>query len=184
MKYLVVQDWQSTHGNHAGMVHMCKLLIDKYPNEYELFVIEYPKFNESHNGLLKKILNKINQKIYQITFPYKLHNLCKPMFTKLKKRDEVFLLEYLIPLVSQYKLASYIRRNYPYVRIYALSHLTVKLFKKTIIRNNPSVIQKWADPIDKMLTLGTSLSIFFNEMGIKKIKLAQDSIMLIMSIII
>ena len=38
MKYLIVQDWNSTHDNHAGMVHMCRLLVDKYPNEYEMFV--------------------------------------------------------------------------------------------------------------------------------------------------
>ena len=24
MIYLIVQDWQNTHGNHAGMHHLCK----------------------------------------------------------------------------------------------------------------------------------------------------------------
>ena len=39
MKYLIVQDWPSTHGNHAGMKHMCDLLVERYPNEYELYII-------------------------------------------------------------------------------------------------------------------------------------------------
>ena len=34
MKYLVVQDWPNTHGNHAGMVHMSDMLVEKYPGEY------------------------------------------------------------------------------------------------------------------------------------------------------
>ena len=24
MIYFIVQDWQNTHGNHAGMLHLCK----------------------------------------------------------------------------------------------------------------------------------------------------------------
>ena len=43
MKYLIVQDWRSTHGNHAGMKHMCDLLVAKYPDEYKMFVKECPR---------------------------------------------------------------------------------------------------------------------------------------------
>ena len=43
MKYLIVQDWLSTHGNHAGMKHMCDLLVTKYPDEYKMFVKECPR---------------------------------------------------------------------------------------------------------------------------------------------
>ena len=47
MKYLIVQDWQSTHGNHAGMVHMCKLLKEKWPDEYEVYIKPLPRtFNK------------------------------------------------------------------------------------------------------------------------------------------
>ena len=42
MNYLVVQDWPSTHGNHAGMLHMCNMLKSKYPNDYEVVVLKSP----------------------------------------------------------------------------------------------------------------------------------------------
>lgn len=55
MKYLIVQDWPSTHGNHAGMVHMCKLLQKKYPTEYEVIIKRNPKtFKYKSNKLYNK----------------------------------------------------------------------------------------------------------------------------------
>lgn len=54
MKYLIVQDWLSTHSNYASMKHMCNLLVVKYPNEYKMFVKESPQTWNSP----KKIMNK------------------------------------------------------------------------------------------------------------------------------
>ena len=42
MKYLIAQDWQNTHGNHAGMVHMCRLLCQNYPDKYTMLVKDCP----------------------------------------------------------------------------------------------------------------------------------------------
>ena len=77
MKYLIVQDWQSTHGNHAGMKHMCDLLVAKYHGEYEMYVKECPKLWKSPKTLVEKIrwhiydkhvkrryINKTYQKLY------------------------------------------------------------------------------------------------------------------------
>ena len=55
MKYLIVQDWSNTHGNHAGMKHMCDMLVDKYPKEYELYVKGFPKEWKNTRTILKKI---------------------------------------------------------------------------------------------------------------------------------
>ena len=38
MKYLIVQEWMNTKGNHAGMKHMCDLLVEKFPGKYEMVV--------------------------------------------------------------------------------------------------------------------------------------------------
>lgn len=101
MKYLIVQDWQSTHGNHAGMVHMCEMLKEKWPEEYEIFVKDSPKSSKpiSGNWLKRKLIGKYR---YYKGMYYKKHtclqnylSLCQPMFEKLKEGDEVFLLEYL-----------------------------------------------------------------------------------------
>lgn len=56
MKYLIVQEWENTKNNHAGMKHMCDLLVEKYPDKYEMIVNPAPKERKlSRNFILKKI---------------------------------------------------------------------------------------------------------------------------------
>ena len=59
MKYLIVQDWRSTHGNHAGMKHMCNLLEEKYPAKYEVYVKDIPKEWEKPKTFFEKIRWKL-----------------------------------------------------------------------------------------------------------------------------
>ena len=176
MKYLIVQDWQSTHGNHAGMKHMCDLLVAKYPDEYKMFVKECPRTWKSPRTFMEKICWRLYGKYakeYYLkkTYPREYLKLCIPMFSNLKAGDEVFLLEYLLPWASQYELACYIRENYPKVKIYALSHLTGKYFDEMTAKE-PDLIQKWAKPVDKLLTLGSSLSSYFEKAGVAKEKIS------------
>lgn len=176
MKYLIVQDWQSTHGNHAGMKHMCDLLVAKYPDEYKVFVKECPRTWKSPRTFMEKICWRLYGKYakehyLKKTYPLEYLELCSPMFSNLKAGDEVFLLEYLLPWASQYELACYIRENYPKVKIYALSHLTGKYFDEMTAKE-PDLIQKWAKPVDKLLTLGSSLSSYFEKAGVSKEKIS------------
>lgn len=176
MKYLIVQDWRSTHGNHAGMKHMCDMLVDKYPTEYEVYVKEMLKEWKEPKTFLEKIQWKLfgaraKKKYLETIYPKEYMELCQPMFGKLKDGDEVFLLEYLLPWASQYELACYIRKNYPKVKIYALSHLTCKYFNK-MTAQEPELIKKWSEPVDKLLTLGPSLSAYFEKAGIPQSKIS------------
>lgn len=176
MKYLIVQDWQSTHGNHAGMKHMCDLLVAKYPDEYKMFVKECPRNWKSPRTFMEKICWRLYGKYAKEhyltkTYPLEYLELCSPMFSNLTAGDEVFLLEYLLPWASQYELACYIRENYPKVKIYALSHLTGKYFDEMTAKE-PDLIQKWAKPVDKLLTLGSSLSSYFEKAGVSKEKIS------------
>lgn len=176
MKYLIVQDWLSTHGNHAGMKHMCDLLVTKYPDEYKMFVKECPRTWKSPRTFMEKICWRLHGKYakehyLKKTYPLEYLELCSPMFSNLKAGDEVFLLEYILPWASQYELACYIRENFPKVKIYALSHLTGKYFDE-MTTNDPDLIQKWAKPVDKLLTLGSSLSSYFEKVGIPKEKIS------------
>lgn len=173
MRYLIVQDWLNTQGNHAGMVHMCKLLCESYPNDYEVIIKPIPTdYSIRKYGIFGKLLNRFyyslkRKKYERIVYPNQYLTLCNNLFNKLKPGDEVFLLEYLIPWVSQYELACYIRSNYPDIKIYALSHLTVKLFKE-IINSKENTVEKWAKPVTKLLTLGNSLSNYFESVGIPR----------------
>lgn len=176
MKYLIVQDWRSTHGNHAGMKHMCDMLVEKYPSEYKMFVKGFPREWKPVKTLWEKIQWKLvgarEKKHYlEKTYPQEYLQLCQPMFAKLQDSDEIFLLEYMLPWASQYELACYIRENYPKVKIYALSHLTGKYFDEMTAKD-PNLIQKWAKPVDKLLTLGSSLSSYFEKAGIPKEKIS------------
>lgn len=176
MKYLIVQDWQSTHGNHAGMKHMCDLLVAKYPDEYKVFVKECPRTWKSPRTFMEKICWRLYGKYAKEhyltkTYPLEYLGLCSPLFSNLKAGDEVFLLEYMLPWASQYELACYIRENYPKVKIYALSHLTGKYFDE-MTSKDPDLIQKWAKPVDKLLTLGSSLSSYFEKAGVSKEKIS------------
>lgn len=176
MKYLIVQDWKPTHGNHAGMVHMCQMLVDRYPDQYQMFVREEPQYPKPRKGLghyIDKVCNKLRlandgnpiNHYLSIIFYNEYLGLCKPMFERLKDDDEVFLLEYLTFTAPQYKLACYIREHFPKVKIFALSHLTV-IDLQHYSKRRGNVVRKWAKPIDKMLTLGSSLSAYFHERGI------------------
>lgn len=182
MKYLIVQDWASTHGNHAGMVHMCQMLVERYPDQYKMIVMEQPSNPKSRQGFghfidsvcyklrIKNEGNPINH-YYNVVFPNRLMEHCSEMFKNFTSGDEVFLLEYLTFNAPQYRLARYIRMNYPFVRIYALSHLTVETYRD-YCNQHGNVIKKWAKPIDKMMTFGSSLSRYFESMGIAHEKIS------------
>lgn len=176
MNYLVVQDWKNTHGNHAGMVHMCKLLEQLHPNQYKVLIKNQPNLFVSEKspwGQIKRIWNHFIAKPYYLkhTFPKECMNLCSSMFNTLKPGDRVFLLEYLSEATPQLQLANYIRVNFPKVKICTLSHLTVDYFKNCQ-SSNREYFEKWSAPVDKMLTLGTSLSSYFEKQGISKDKIS------------
>lgn len=67
MKYLIVQDWQSTHGNHAGMKHMCDLLVAKYPDEYKMFVKECPRTWKSPRTFMEKYVGDFMENMQKNT---------------------------------------------------------------------------------------------------------------------
>lgn len=165
MKYLIVQDWPSTSGNHAGMMHMCNMLVNKFPLEYKVLVMkDIPDQTLSKRLIIRKIqLLKFQYYDIQMKFYKKYLDLCDEMFGELKCDDEVFLLEYLFPRVSQYELAKYIKKHFPYVKLYALSHLTPSYLQTQKHINR--LIRKWSTPIDKMLTLGSSLTRYLIDNG-------------------
>lgn len=170
MKYLIVQDWQNTHGNHAGMVHMCKLLCQKYPDKYRMFVKECPAPMPKRNRVMARLLRWYDTMVYRTQYAREYIELCQPMFKDLKAGDEVFLLEYHWPATSQYELAQYIRQNNPHVRINVLSHLTPTWYRN--IKGSTKMILKWEELVDRQLTLGSSLTQYFQTLGIASNKIS------------
>lgn len=171
MRYLIVQDWDNTHGNHAGMVHMCRLLCEKAPNDYKMIVKDCPPpIKQRTNPFIRKLMGWYDRRTYKKEFVQDYMNICRDMFSSLKTGDEVFLLEYNWPPTTQYELACYIKEHYADVKIYALSHLTPTYFEQQ--RNVRERILTWDKPIDKHLTLGSSLSTYFQKIGIRPEKIS------------
>ena len=171
MKYLIVQDWCSTRGNHAGMVHMCKLLCARYPTEYKMVVVEEPKYCYHGKNVFSTFYCRILSWVKKhIVFPLDIKKSCKQVLSELNESDEVFLLEYLFPNVNQYVIARLLRNEKKSVRIYALSHLTPKFMSENAMPS--STIKKWSLPIDVMLTLGSSLSGYLVKCGVDSLKIS------------
>ena len=170
MKYLICQQWDNLRGNHAGFPHICHLLEQKYPDQYVVIEKSTPTRRRTRKNKFSRLLFKYIDNRDLIKRNYEEYILlCSNMFQTLREGDEVFLLEYNLPIVSQYELAKYIRNNFKGVRLYALSHLTPSYFEKDHVRKK---IVKWDSCIDKQLTLGSSLSQYLKGIGIKPQKIS------------
>jgi glycosyltransferase involved in cell wall biosynthesis len=164
MKYLICQDWENTTNNHAGIKHMCVLLKTKYSDSYEL-VINSDKIGNPSKSIFKRlrwlfIVNIIN--------PIVLIYTAFVLLFKLRKGDEVYLLEYMEVISPQYYLPKIIRKFKPYIKFAGLVHLTPQVLRT---RYTKKKIKEWSILVDKIFTLGTSLTDFFLEEGIPKNKL-------------
>lgn len=180
MKYLVVQDWESTHGNHAGMVHMCKMLVEAYPNKYQMIVQQYPFDSKADRTISKSIYNYIRThrpfrrlapRFRQLIIDHRNKHVIEELCRKLRGDDEVFLLEYMLYESFQNVIAGYLKKHYKDVRVYALSHLTPSKYE-SLEHERHINIREWECLTDKMLTLGTSLSNYLIKNGVDKNKIS------------
>lgn len=169
MKYLVVQEWDNTKGNHAGMSHMCDMLIDRYPGEYTKITKAPPRPLPSHNKIVSRLLGWYDRKQWENEWNNDYMTICQSMFDKLREGDEVFLLEYNWPGASQYKLARYIKRNFPYIKIRTLSHITPTLYQRM---NAEKFVFEWSLIADTVMTMGHDLTNYFERLGVPRHKLS------------
>jgi glycosyltransferase involved in cell wall biosynthesis len=171
MKYLIVQEWKNTKGNHAGMKHMCDLLARKYPEKYR--VISRSPMPRQKTGRTR-IANFIYYRLYLIEYYFKYVRAFKKQFDKVLSKheaeDEFFLMEYMLPMIDQLSMAKKIREVCGDVRIYGMAHLTPSNLSKCF--NDESKLKSWAAPVDKVLTLGTSLGSYLESVGIPSNKIS------------
>jgi len=177
MKHLIVQDWINTSGNHAGMVHMCKLLCEKYPNDYRMYIQPCP-INEREGSFIHWLYRRCHTHILNRLLPYLLEHdtsktkrkIINDLFKELNDGDDVFLLEYMLKHSDQIYFARYIKEHFRNVRIHALSHLTVQDYKE--FSKDWLDVKEWASYTDTILTLGSSLSTFFKDSDIAEDKIS------------
>jgi len=165
MRYLICQDWENTTNNHAGMKHMSNLLKSKFPDEYKVHVFADRLGNKKRNLLGKiewriitMIINPLNYFLFGLYLSFKL-----------KEGDQVFLLEYMEKITPQNYIARVIKTFKPKIKVWGLVHLTPLVLENAF---GNAEIQRWTKPIDKILTMGSSLSSYFIKMGLPQSKIS------------
>lgn len=149
MIYFIVQDWQNTHGNHAGMHHLCKEI--ERLDSSNVKVVMVP--NVRIRGRNVKIIQNFLYILFSIYLSLRIENGSK-----------VFLMEYLLPTHNQFFIAKILRRMKK-VKLFGLAHL-VPADLKFVFKGDFDKMLSWTKPLDGLLTLGTSLTTFLISKGV------------------
>ena len=143
MIYFIVQDWQNTHGNHAGMRHLCKEIERLDSSNVKVVVVP----NVRIRGRNIKIIQNFLYILFSIYLCLRIENSSK-----------VFLMEYLLPTHNQFFIAKILRRMKK-VKLFGLAHL-VPADLEFVFKGDFNKMLSWTKPLDGLLTLGTSLTTF------------------------
>lgn len=147
MIHIVCHDFKSTSGNHAGMRHLYQE-ITKKKSKTKLYIL-------NNRGVGVRYCNRLIA-LY-VTF--------KMVFTY-QKGDKFLFTEDLFKGSFQTWMISIVHFFCKKAPIYAMVHLTpahlMKSFSKTQIR-------KEAKKVTSLITLGSSLTAFFNDIGIHNV---------------
>ena len=163
MKYLICQEWKNTKGNHAGMVHLCKLIMNKNPEDYKVIIVPDIIIYFS-NKIMNSFQGKMQSYLYNILYFF----ITLKLLLKIKKGDTVFLLEYLLKEKNQFYLAKTLRFVFGNeIYIYGLAHLTPVILNKIFTKKE---LKGYSSVLDYNLTLGSSLSEYLISNGIEKEK--------------
>lgn len=166
MNYIFCQNWINTAGNHAGMKHMCELLKNKYQNKYTptIFPDNRAKFIRSKNKyfcfLKAYIFDTIWIPVYHFISIFHV-------LLKIRNKDTLILLEYLLPIYSQLGIAKIFKLFRPKVKRIALVHLTPSSLQSFF--SNKEIL-KWSEQVDNILTFGSSLTTYLTESGVEQSK--------------
>lgn len=160
MIYLICYDWLSTRGNHAGMSHLCDMLVNRYADIYALKKIQFKHVvwlpSKYICRKIDKCIDKFNNLVFELRF--------KKILRSLQDNDTIVLMEYLHPIEDQSKYALLIRKQNVKVNIIGLVHLTPSAL--TDLGVGAKNIEYWVKPIDRIITFGHSLSDWLVSIGV------------------
>lgn len=147
MIYIVCNDFKSTSGNHAGMRHLYEQICQSDANT-KLYVL-------NKNGVGVKKMNRV------IAFYTALK-----LVLSYKKGDKFLFTEYMFKGSFHSFIISFIKIFYPEAPIYAMAHLTPRDIEK---HYSIKQIRKEAARVNKIITLGSSLTKYFNGLGVNNV---------------
>ncbi len=167
MIYLICQDWANTSNNHAGIKYLCNQLQKQYPQDYSSIVIPafFNDFQLKKNPIVAKIqflVARHRHKIY-------VRKLFKQLSPKINKQDKIILMEYLEKFLPMVCFAERFKEIHPTVPLFAMVHLVPSRLDKSF--STFEELDKWLKPIDKVITLGHSLTDYLTGRGISRNKI-------------
>lgn len=159
MIYLVNQEWTNTSKNHAGMKYLCSKLQEKFPEHFKSICIKDYYVEIKKGWLARKVQH------YLVTWQYKkrLNTIFQYLKANLKDGDMVVLMEYYERLYPQVSLAQRLKTLNTNFSVYSMVHLVPRGLDAAF---QDTEFEEWAKPIDKFITLGSSLSAYLTKRGI------------------
>lgn len=158
MIYLICQTWTNTSNNHAGIKYLCNRLQEMYPDLYYCYCIPDYYVQINRNFLLRKL----QYAFVQMKYHGKMKSIIKDIQIRMSSCDKVFLMEYMELLYPQLYMAKQIKRLFPDIPVYAMIHLVPAILERNF--NNKSFFY-WMNSVDKIFTLGTSLTTYLVKRG-------------------
>ena len=166
MVYLLCYDWLSTRGNHAGMSHLCDMLVERYPDEMVVIKNYQPKATKYFPyQRINRVIDNYRVLVQNWIFQKKFQK----MLTQIKDGDTVLLMEYIHPLVNQTNFAKQIKYRNPNVKVVGLAHLTPSALAELNVGSDN--MSYWEKPVDAIMTLGHSLSDWLIQQGVSEKKI-------------
>lgn len=165
MNYLICQDWINTGNNHAGIKYLCNKLQELYPTQFVSIAI--PDF--THTDSNYRFVKSLNFRCAKLRHWIYRHELVKQLLKKIHSKDKIFLMEYMEKSASVLDVAQQIKLYNPHIPIYGLVHLVPDKLDKNFPQEQQ--LNQWIEAVDKILTLGHSLTDYFLSKGVKQHKL-------------
>ena len=162
MNYLICQDWTNTSNNHAGIKYLCNQLQIRYPSSYISITIPDFAYTNSKCRIVTSIIFRIGQLRHRLYRCKLYHNLIK----NLHEGDKIFLMEYMEKSMPMLDFAQQVKLYNPHITIYGLVHLVPNRLTNSFSTNEE--LHKWVTAVDKILTLGHSLTNYFISRGVDK----------------
>ena len=166
MIYLICQDWKNTSHNHAGIKYFCNKITELYPETYSSIV--FPDYYSDYGIKNSKVIRQIYKQLSRIRHQYNLRKVLGWLLGRVESGDKVILMEYMELMYPTLYFAKKFKSSKPDIPLYAMVHLVPMKLK---ILFKPETLRTWTSAVDKILTLGNSLTSFLNDQGVDSCKI-------------
>lgn len=157
MEYYICHSWDSTKGNHAGMVHLFEMIAREKKRNAKLYVVSEAK----ENSTITKILRWLRlPKLHKIKYFCIAHYICLLS----PQNSRVFLVEYFHIPVGQIIIANILHRRRKDISVIGFAHLVPSMLDDMFTND---ALENWQRPLTSIVTLGSSLNQYLVDRGIE-----------------